>query len=528
MGRLIYLWESSIPNVMKLFRSFLVALALCLVTTTTWAQADLSNLDAYFEDSRAAWDVPGMAVAIVKDGKIVHIGGYGVLEVGSSNTVDENTLFAIASNTKAFIAASLASLVDEGKLSWDDPLRKHLPYFQLVDENATQRASVRDALSHAVGFSNYSGDVIWYKSNHSPEEVLRLVSHLKPAFEFRTGYGYSNVMFIAAGEVIGSVSGTPWDAFIREHFFQPLGMTRSLTTAAGLDEKGNYATPHKISNGQNIPIGFTDWTAMGSGAAAGVISTAHDMAQWLKLHLNEGMVGDKVLFSANAQQEMWHPHYNYTVTPRTRETYPGRNFEGYGLAMGVSEYRGQFMASHGGAYDGMYSRVALIPDMELGVVVLTNTMKNMGPWLVYDIIDAYLGDSVRDWSDYGLQRDRANKKAFSDRMDEFRNARVDGTSAKFSIQEIAGTYHDDLYGDIVVRSENGILRLEFPRSPELNASLEHFHYDAYEIKWDQTHSWFDFGTVQFESNHKSEVIGITFSVPNEDIFFEEIEARKVN
>jgi hypothetical protein len=170
----------------------------------------------------------------------------------------------------------------------------------------------------------------------------------------------------------------------------------------------------------------------------------------------------------------------------------------------------------------------MVPDMELGIVVLTNTMKNMGPWLVYDIVDAYLGDSVRDWSGYGLERDNRSKTAFANRMDSFRDARVEGTSPTLERDNIEGTYHDDLYGGIVVATEEGTLRLTFPRSPDLNATLEHFHYDTYEIKWDQTHSWFDFGTVQFESNHKREVVGMSFSVPNEDIFFEEINPKKVN
>ena len=512
---------------MKHFRSLLTAIVFCLVTSASWAQADLNNLDQYFEEARAKWDVPGMAVAIVKDGKIVHVGGYGVRELGGRELVDQNTLFAIASNTKAFVAASLASLVDEGKLTWDDPIQKHLPYFQLVDEVATKRATVKDALSHAVGLGTYSGDVVWYNSDHTPEEVLRLIAHLEPAFEFRNGYGYSNVMFIAAGEVIGAVSGMPWDQFIQQHFFKPLGMNRSLTAAAGIITLGNYATPHKISEGQNVALKWTDWTAMGSGAAAGIVSSANDMAQWLKLHLNEGRIGDNVLFSERSQQQMWHPEFNYMVTPQTRETYPGRTFNAYGLAWGVSEYQGQLMVAHGGAYDGMYSRVAMVPELELGVVVLTNSMKNMGPWLVYDIVDAYLEHSVRGWSEFGRQADMSDKKAFAERMADFRNARIESTTPRFPMSQIVGTYHDDLYGDIEVQNQNGVLRLIFPRATRLNATLEHFHFDTYEINWDETHSWFDFGTIQFESNHKNEVIGLTFSVPNEDIFFEEIHPVKV-
>jgi len=510
---------------MKHHRLAFALLLLVLFPVTANAQADLSDLEAYFEEARAEWDIPGMAVAIVKDGEIVHVGGYGVLKKGGAEEVDANTQFAIASNTKAFIAASLASLVDQGKISWDDPIKKHLPYFQLVDEVATQRATVRDALSHATGLGTYSGDVIWYNSDHTAEEILRHAAHLEPAFEFRSGYGYSNLMFIAAGEVIRAASGLSWDEYIERHIFTPLEMRNSITDA---DEAGNNAaTPHKISNGENQSLELVSWTAMGSGAAAGIMSTATDMAKWVNLQLNEGTHDGEVIFSEAAQQQMWHPHFNYSVTPSTRETYPGRNFSGYGLAWGTSEYRGHFMAAHGGAYDGMYSRVAMVPDEELGVVVLTNTMKGISTWLIYDIVDAFLGDSVRDWSAYGLEGDNRGKAAFAARMNEFRDARVEGTTPALSTADIEGTYHDDLYGDFEVRMEGDTLRLLFPRAEGLNATLEHFHYDTYEIKWDVKHSWFDFGTVQFESNHKREVIGISFSVPNEDIFFEEIEAKKM-
>ena len=494
--------------------------------TQASAQVDLDRLDEYFESTRAEWDVPGMAVAIVKDGQVIHMAGYGVLEVGSDQPVDENTLFAIASNSKAFIASSVASLVDQGKMTWDDRIVDHLPYFRLVDDVAGQRATVRDALSHGVGLGTYSGDVIWFNSDHTPEEVVRHIAYLEPAFEFRSGYAYSNVMFVTTGEVIGAVAGKPWDAYVRDHFFKPLGMTRSQTGAEEALKLDNIATPHKVYYGVNTAVPWASWTAGGAGAAAGIISTAHDMAQWVKLHLNEGVVGTDTLFSSGAQQVMWHPHYNYATTPRTRETYPGRTFNGYGLAFGVTEYRGHFMVAHGGAYDGMYSRVAMVPDEELGIVVLTNTMKGISTWMVYDVVDAFLGSSVRDWSAFGLEGDRRSKAAFDARLDEHKASRIEGTSPSLDTATMVGQYYDPLYGDVMIVDRDGTLRMEFPRAPRLGATLTHWHYDTWQINWDETHAWFDFGTVQFEVNNERHVTGLKFSVPNEDIFFEEIHPKK--
>jgi len=508
-------------------RFALVLLALLWVVIPVHGQADLDRLDTYFESARVEWDIPGMAVAIVKDGKIVHMNGYGVLEVGSDEPVDEHTLFAIASNSKAFLASSVASLVDEGKMSWDDRIVDHLPYFRLVDEVAGQRATIRDALSHAVGLGTYSGDVIWFKTDKTSEEIVRHIAHLEPAFEFRNGYAYSNVMYVATGEVLGAVAGKTWDAYIRDHFFEPLGMNRSQTGAEAALALDNVATPHKLYYGENTAVPWASWTAGGSGAAAGIVSTAHDMAQWLKLHLNEGIISTDTLFTARSQQVMWHPHHNYTVTPATRETYPGRNFNAYGLGFGVSDYRGHFMAAHGGAYDGMYSRVAMVPGEELGIVVLTNTMKGIGTWMVYDIVDAFLGSSVRDWSAYGLEWDNRSKAAFDARLDAHKASRVEGTEASLSTDQMTGRYHDPLYGNIDIVERNGELRMEFPRAPRLGATLTHWHYDTWQINWDETHAWFDFGTVQFDLNNEREVTGLTFSVPNEDIFFEEISPVKV-
>jgi len=251
------------------------------------------------------------------------------------------------------------------------------------------------------------------------------------------------------------------------------------------------------------------------------------MAQWVTLHLNEGVAGTDTLFSAASQQTMWHPHYSYRVTPATQETYPGRQFSAYGLAFGVSDYRGVKMAAHSGAYDGMYSRVAMVPEHELGIVVLTNTMKGIGSWVVYDIVDAYLGSSVRDWSAFGLERDRRSKAAFDARLDEHKASRVEGTYPTLTGDDMAGHYHDPLYGDIMIVAGDGELRMEFPRAARLGATLTHWHYDTWQINWDETHAWFDFGTVQFESDNERRVTGLKFSVPNEDIFFEEINPKKV-
>ena len=503
-----------------------LGLFLFLAPSFAFAQADLAELDRHFEQARANWGVPGMAVAIVKDGEIVFAKGYGVLEEGTSTPVDEHTLFAIASNTKAFISASIATLVDKGTLRWTDPVRQYLPYFKLYNEYVSNEARLQDVLSHRVGLGTFSGDVIWYKSDFQPEEVIRSSAHLPPAYNFRAGYGYSNLMFITAGEVIHAVSGKTWDQYVKDEFFSPLGMSRTQTSTNALTRLDNVATPHKImADGTNLPIAWVNWDNM--GAAGGIISSVQDMAQWLKLHLSEGVIGTDTLFTPGAQTTMWQPHNSFPVAPATRDIYPGRNFAGYGLGWSTTEYRGRFVPTHSGGYDGMYSRVALVPEEELGVVILTNSMTGIGSSLMYDVIDAFLGDPVRDWAARGQEQNVRGLAQFYDRIDNQKATRVDGTSPDFTYSDYAGIYHSDFYGEIEVAVVGGDLRLIFPRAKALNATLTHWHYDTYEINWDEVHAWFSFGTVQFTSNHRAEIDGMTFNVPNNDIFFEEILLRKV-
>ena len=217
----------------------LFLIALFLISVSLQAQVDLKKIDQYIAKAQKDWNVPGLAVAIVKDGKVVHASGYGALEEGKPYEVDENTLFAIASNTKAFIASALGTLVDQGKIGWKDKVRDYLPYFELYDSYATNEATIEDLLCHRLGLGTFSGDVIWYKSELSAEEVIKRAKYVPQAYGFRDGYGYSNLMFITAGEVIKAVTGQEWHEYVKETFFMPLGMDRTITSTT---VKCNYIT----------------------------------------------------------------------------------------------------------------------------------------------------------------------------------------------------------------------------------------------------------------------------------------------
>jgi len=464
-----------------------------------------------------------MSVGIVKDGEIVHSKGYGVKELGKKDRVDENTQFAIASNTKAFVASCLGKLVSEGKLKWSDKVRDYLPYFTLYDEYASKEANIEDLLCHRVGLGTYSADVIWYKSERSVEEVIKRYAHVPQAFSFRDGYGYTNLMFIAAGEVITQVTGKPWEEYLKENFLDPLEMTQSTLRMAELSE--NVASPHKIDLQKGtIPIEWTSWDL--PSAAGGLLSSANDISKWMRMNLNEGEWNGKRYIEKGIQNHLWSIHNPYSLNQSAREAIPERNLAGYGLGWSLMDYDGHLIAMHGGGYDGMYSRVILVPTLGLGVVVLTNSMEGNPFPLAMWIVDQYLGKNDRDWSQEYLERARANTH-HKDQVDERISKRVMDTKASLSKEELVGVYNDPMYGNIVINNNNGVLEMSFEDAPLLGAKLVHWHYDVYEIGWDRYHAWFDFGTVSFQKDNNQNVIGLEFDVPNYDIFFHELHPKKI-
>ncbi len=263
----------------------------------------LRGFDAYVQKALQDWGCPGLAIAIVKNDSVIYAKGFGVRQIGSTAQVDEKTIFGIASCSKAFTAASIAMLVDEKKLRWDDPATKHLDGFQLYDPYVTREITVRDLLSHRSGLPAFGGDLIWWGSTYSRDETLRRIRFVKPATSFRSHYAYQNIMFIAAGQVVSTVSGKPWDDFVKERIFTPLGMRSSSTSVKSLQGIEDIATPHMRVDGKTRAIA---WRNLDNGApAAGINSNVLDMARWIRLQLGHGQFEGKKLFSSSAGEEMW-------------------------------------------------------------------------------------------------------------------------------------------------------------------------------------------------------------------------------
>ena len=480
----------------------LVLLVLVAVQAVA-AQAPGAEFDEYVNKALKDWGVPGIAIAIVKDDKVVLAKGFGVRELNKPEPVDDQTLFAIGSSSKAFTAASIAMLVDEGKLKWDDPATKHLPGFQLFDPYSTRELTITDLLSHRSGLTR--GDLLWYASSHDRSEVLRRVRYLKPSWSLRSRYGYQNIMFLAAGQIIPSITGKTWDDFIRDRIFTPLGMKSSTTSIKAFAASSNVASPHSRINDK---IQAVSWRNIDNIAPAGSInSNVTDMAQWVRLQLGGGVYQNQRLLSAASIKEMQTPQTIIRLEGMQGSLYPEAHFLTYGLGWFLSDYRGKKVVEHGGAIDGMRAQVAMIPEEKLGLVVLTNLHGNVLPVaLMYKIFDIYLNAPHRDWSADMLkvrntleeQAKAAEKKAESER--------VQGTSPSVALDKYAGTFQSDMYGEAKVALENDKLVLRF--GPNFTGDLQHWHYDTFRVVWRDQMQGKGFVNFRLNSAAKVDVINV--------------------
>lgn len=460
-------------------RVFIVSvLLLAFVQIAISQTAPGAAFDDYVNKALKDWEVPGVAIAIVKDDKIVLAKGYGTRELGKSLPVDERTLFAIGSSSKAFTAAALAMLVDEGKVKWEDPATKYLPGFQLYDPYSTRELTVADLLSHRSGLTR--GDMLWYASANDRGEILRRIRFLKPSWSLRSRFGYQNVMFLAAGEIIPAITKKTWDDFVRERIFVPLGMKDSSTSIRSFANSNNVATPHSRIDDK---VRVVAWRNIDNIAPAGSInSNVVDMAQWVRLNLGGGVYQEKRLLSTGAIKEMHSPQTIIRLEGPMERLYPEAHFLTYGLGWFLSDYQGRKVVEHGGAIDGMRAEVAMMPEEKLGVVVLTNLHGTILPQaLMYRIFDFYRGVPERDWSATMLKTVKGLEEQGKAAEKKAEAERVKGTTPSLAIDKYAGKYQSEMYGETKVDLENGKLVVRF--GPNFTGDLEHWHYDTFRVKW---------------------------------------------
>ena len=443
------------------------------------------DLDAYVARTMQTFEVPGMAVAIVKDGKVVLTKGYGVRRLGEPAVVDADTLFGIGSNTKAFTTAALATLVDEGKISWDDRVYERLPGFQMYDPYVSHEMTIRDLLCHRSGMGLGEGDLLfWPNTTFTRDEVIYRLRFMKPATSFRSHYAYDNLLYLAAGQIIPAVTGKSWEDYIRERILAPLGMKRSTLSNANFKAGDNVAWPHSRLDRKLQSIAFVP---LDNAAPAGSInSSVNEMAKWVLLQLGRGKFPEREgrLFSEKQSAEMWSAQTILgTETPRQLAAMQPK-FAAYGLGWGLRDYKGRKLVGHSGGVAGTVTRVMLVPEENLGVVILTNAEEG-GAFesVLFHVLDHYFGAPATDW----ITAFRAAEDADLAEAAEITKKRAAGraTDSKPGLapEKYAGIYKDAWYGTATLRMEEGKLVFALDHTPKAVGDVEHWQHETFKVHW---------------------------------------------
>jgi CubicO group peptidase (beta-lactamase class C family) len=480
------------------------SLILCLLLlwqTTAYSQTEapepLRNIDAYIEKAMSDWQIPGLAIAVVKDDKIIYAKGFGVQEIGKNETVNEKTVFPIASATKAFTAAALGILADEGKLKIDDKITKFLPEFQLYDPFVTKEITIRDLLAHKTGLAD--ADILRF-GDYDRAEILRRARFLPPSGSFRSQFSYNNQMYLAAGQIIPAITQKSWDLFLKERIFTPLGMTATGTSVKELENNPNAARPHAKISGkvQAIP-----YLSVDNSAPSGAInSNVVDMAQWLRLQLGKGAVGGQQILSSAIIKEMHSPQITIPYKTLENKIYGEPQFLTYGLGWYVQDYRGKKVVQHGGRHPGMTAQVGFMPEENLGVVILTNMdALPVRAALMFRVFDAFLGGESKDRSAELLSIFKTGEQQKETLLKQLDEKLAQAPKPPLDLSEYTGIYEEPMLGQVRVMREKEKLVLRY--SAGMSGDLAHLGNNNFIVTW--RNSVYDKAQVGFTVNANGKV-----------------------
>ncbi len=470
---------------MKKYTFFLLLL---LYTVVLRAQVISSTeIDALVEKTLKTFDVPGIAVAVVKDDKVIHAKGYGVRSLNTQQKVDENTLFGIASNSKAFTAAALGMLIDEKKLSWDTKVTDVIPEFKMYNPYVTEEFTVRDLLTHRSGLGLGAGDLMFWpdQNNFTLKDIIHNLRYLKPVSGFRTKYDYDNLLYIVAGEVVRRVSGMSWEEFIESRILQPLKMTQTAASFKRLKDKSNVIDPHAPVEG-TLKVIRRDWSEV-ANAAGGIYSNIADMSKWIMMQMNGGKYdGNKQLFSKAVHEEMWTPQ---TIIPVRGSSVYNTHFASYGLGWFLSDVKGYKQATHTGGLAGIVTQVTLLPELKLGIIVFTNQQSGAAFTAITNTIkDSYLGikgiDRIKENHERVLQNEAEAKKITTEIWKDIETQQKNIT-AKIDPNLYVGSYEDKWFGEVVISLKNGKMWFDSKRSFQLTGELFPYKGNTFIVKWNE-------------------------------------------
>ncbi len=460
-------------RIVPILYTIIVLLAAVSVTAQEKTAVDsFDDFPAFVEKVMADWDVPGLAVAVIKDGEVIYKQGFGYRDVKNQKPVTTKTLFAIGSCSKAFTVMAMGMLVDEGKLDLDKPVIDYLNDFRLKDEFATLHMKPRDLVCHDSGLPRH--DLSWYGSSAGRNELYQRLRYLEPNVDFRSLWQYNNFMFLTAGVLVERITGQKWENVVSERIFKPLGMDGSNFSVEDSKKVEDFSLPYGEKDKETVEIPFRNIDAI--GPAGSINSNVEEMSRWILLHLNKGKVGEEQLINEATIAQMHTPHMALRQAARYAET-PTAS---YGLGWFIQPYRGHHMIQHGGGIDGFISLVSFMPFDNIGVVVLTNKSPNpLAPYITYNVYDRLLGLEPVDWNARGLEDRKKAEEAEEKSEAEADSKRKEGTSPSLPLEDYAGSYEFAGYGKVLVELEGDHLNISYNG---LNAPLEHYHFDIFNLK----------------------------------------------
>lgn len=478
------------------------------------------SLQSYINKGMKDWNIPGLSLVVVKDDEIVFMKGFGVTKVSGSQTVDENTLFMIGSNTKAFTSTTLSILQESDVLNLNDKVKKWMPEFNLKDTLASNEVNIVDLLSHRIGFETFQGDFTYWTSKLSRAQVIQKMSLIEAPYSFRTKWGYCNAAYVAAGELIPRVINKTWEETVKDNILIPLKMNRTLMLAEELKKVSNVAFPHTKIDDELvvIPIANIDNLA----PAGSMSSSAKDMANWLFAQINNGKINSKQVISYKSIQRIRNPSSIIGIDPRNNQE---THFYLYGMGLRINDRNGKLVYSHSGGVEGFLSSVLFVPEEKLGIVVLTNTDQNeFFRNLTYQIRDAFLGIPYQDYSKKSLEEFNKNEFDTAKRIDSLKKVVSLYSKPSLPLNKYSGKYFNELYGELEIRLENNNLNIYFSNHPNLIGRLKHLENDNYLC----TYSIPVFGITEIPFKIENDrVIGLTLRVAD-FIEFTPYEFKKIN
>lgn len=498
-----------------------------------------AQIDSVVEKSMDTFKVPGMAVAVIKAGEVINKKGYGVQSVKTQKPVNHKTLFGVASNTKAFTTAAIAQLVDAGKVDWDSRVTDIIPEFKLYNPYVTREFTVRDLLTHRSGLGLGAGDLMVLPATNTTtlEEMIHNLRYLKPVSSFRAKFDYDNLLYIVAGEIITRVSGEDYTDYIQNHFFAPLHMKRATMDMQKIKKDPNRIDGHALVEGE-LKITPRTFTTVGK-PAAGIYASIDAMTKWVKARLHYGKYGVQLqdsLFSKKQAEEMWSPQ---TIIKTGKGDY-NTHFEAYGLAWFLKDVQGYYQASHTGGLFGIVSQVTLIPDLDLGIIVLTNQESGAAFTAITNSIkDGYFGvegkDRIKEYNEKRLQAekraDSIEKQVQADIAQQLKHK--SGRSLKED--KIKGAYRDKWFGKVHIKQPSkGNLRFISEKSPELVGDIQFYRGTTYIVRWDNATFNAD-AFINFRLDHQGKAQGFTmeaispltdFSFDFQDLSFKRYREKK--